>query len=56
MEEDSDEHGNRDNSVARGIVIRSPEWLQCRGSKWSLDLDGRGIYHESDFPEEKIDA
>src|SRR5438309_1571093 len=50
MDEDTDRDGNRDDLVAQGIVIRSPEWLQCRGSKWSLRIDENGIRNQSKIP------
>jgi hypothetical protein len=39
-----------DNLLASGIVKPSPEWLQCRGSKWVLMIDSNGVRHESDLP------
>ena len=42
FDDDLDDQGNKDNLIAQGVVIRSPEWLKCRGSKWSLQLDGNG--------------
>lgn len=45
---DSDEHGNRDNLLASGVIEPAPEWLSCRGSKWVLRIDERGVRHESD--------
>ena len=49
FDKDSDEQGNPDDLLAHGIVIESPEWLKCTGSKWSLQVDERGVYHESDM-------
>lgn len=46
---DADEHGVRDDLIATGIVEPSPDWLQCRGSKWVLMIDKNGIKHESDL-------
>ena len=51
FDEDIDLDGNRDDLLAHGIVERSPEWLQCKGSKWVLRIDERGIHNES---EEKL--
>lgn len=47
-EQDADENGQRDDLLAQGTILRSPDWLQCRGSKWCLKIDDRGIYHQSD--------
>jgi len=47
-DDDLDDHGKRDNLIAYGVVVRSPEWLQCRGSLWSLQIDSNGVSHESD--------
>jgi hypothetical protein len=49
FEEDVDEHGKRDDLIASGIVERSPEWLQCNGSRWALKIDRNGVRHESDL-------
>ena len=48
-EEDSDEHGERDDLVATGTVETAPDWLSCRGSKWVLRIDENGVRHESDI-------
>lgn len=48
FDEDRDEHGNRDDLIASGVVERSPDWLQCRGSKWVLMIDKDGVRHESE--------
>jgi len=47
-EEDSDEHGQPDDLIASGVVERSPEWLQCNGSRWCLRIDANGVRHQSD--------
>ena len=49
FDHDEDEHGVRDNLIASGIVEPSPDWLQCRGSKWALKIDKNGVRHESDL-------
>src|SRR5271167_1378403 len=49
FEEDMDERGQREYLVAEGIVEPSPDWLNCRGSKWVLRIDSRGVRHESDI-------
>jgi len=43
------EDGKRDDLIASGTVERSPDWLQCRGSRWVLRIDGNGVRHESDL-------
>jgi len=47
--EDADEHGNRDDLIASGIVEASPESLRCLGSRWVLRIDRNGVRHESDL-------
>jgi hypothetical protein len=47
------ENGRRDDLIASGTVERSPEWLQCRGSRWVLRIDEDGVRHESDLPSAK---
>jgi len=49
FDEDLDNHGNRDNLIASGIVEPSPEWLSCRGSRWVLRIDRHGVRHESEM-------
>ena len=56
FDKDLDEHGNPDDLIANGLVIRSPEWLQCYGSKWALKIDERGVYHQSERPDEESNA
>ena len=51
FDEDADEQGNRDDLIANGIVVKSPEWLRCKGSQWALQVDDRGYYHESEVNE-----
>ena len=43
------EDGQRDDRIATGTGERSPDWLQCRGSRWVLRIDGNGVRHESDL-------
>jgi hypothetical protein len=43
------ENGQRDDLIAAGTVERSPDWLQCRGSRWVLRIDENGVRHESDL-------
>ena len=49
FDQDADEQGVRDDLIATGVVEQSPEWLQCRGSKWALRIDKDGVRHESDL-------
>jgi hypothetical protein len=49
FDEDFDEHGQRDDLLASGIVETSPAWLQCNGSRWCLKIDQFGVRHESDI-------
>lgn len=49
FEEDMDERGQREYLVAEGIVEPSPDCLSCRGSKWVLRIDSRGVRHEADL-------
>lgn len=49
FEEDADEHGNRDDIIARGMVEPAPDWLRSHGSKWILRVDENGVRHESDL-------
>jgi hypothetical protein len=49
FDEDADEHGVRDDLLATGVVERSPDWLQCRGSKWCLRVDKNGIRSQSEL-------
>ena len=49
FDEDADEHGNRDDLIASGVVEPSPEWLVCRGSRWILRIDSNGVMNESDL-------
>jgi hypothetical protein len=48
-EEDIDELGQRDDLTATGTIEPSPNWLQCRGSRWILRIDRHGVRHESDI-------
>jgi hypothetical protein len=48
-DEDVDEHGNRDDLIASGIVEPSPKALRHRGSKWILRIDQNGVRHQSDL-------
>jgi hypothetical protein len=46
---DADDDGNRNSIIATGIVIPSPAWLACRGSRWSLNINKDGVRHESEI-------
>jgi hypothetical protein len=50
FDEDADEYGNRDDLFATGTVEPSPDWLQCRGSRWVLRIDENRVRSESDIP------
>jgi hypothetical protein len=39
FDEDRDEHGNRDDLIASGVVERSPWRLRRNGSRWVLRID-----------------
>lgn len=49
FDEDLDDEGRRDDLFVSGTVEISPADAQCRGSKWSLRIDGNGFRHESDL-------
>jgi hypothetical protein len=49
FQEDGDEHGNRDDIFASGVVEPSPPNLRRHGSRWVLRIDENGIRHESDL-------
>ena len=46
--EDMGDDGKRDDLVAHGVVEASPDWLECKGSRWILRIDDRGVHHQSD--------
>jgi hypothetical protein len=46
---DEDDDGKRNDLIATGVVQRSPDWLNCHGSRWSLQIDENGVRHESDI-------
>jgi hypothetical protein len=49
FDEDADEHGNRDDLIASGIVEPSPKSLRCLGSRWVLRIDRNGVRHQSEL-------
>ena len=49
FEEDTDANGNRDDIVATGTVIPSPDWLVCLGSRWALKINQDGVRLESEI-------
>lgn len=53
---DEDDQGRQDDLLATGVVEASPDWLGCRGSRWSLRIDEHGVRHESDIAKEPIQA
>lgn len=44
---DQDAAGEPDEILARGVVAAAPDWLACRGSRWVLRIDGRGIRYRN---------
>jgi len=49
-DEDPNDAGERDDLLASGTVEPSPDWLQCKGSRWALRIDSKGVHHQSDRP------
>ncbi len=50
-EDDIGEQGQPEYLVATGVVEASPAWLACRGSRWALRIDQRGVRHEATLSE-----
>ena len=48
FDRDADEQNRPDNIFASGVVEPSPEYAQCRGSRWALRIDVNGFRHQSD--------
>jgi hypothetical protein len=48
FEPDTDEHGEPDELLASGVVEPAPDWLACRGSRWILRMDARGVRYAND--------
>jgi hypothetical protein len=48
FDRDTDGYGARDDLIASDVVVPSPDWLQCNGSRWALRIDHDGVRHESD--------
>jgi hypothetical protein len=48
FDEDIDDDGQPDDLIASGTVEPSPDWLQCKGSRWALRIDEHGIRHQSE--------
>ena len=48
-DEDADDNGTPDRLMAHGSVQPAPEWLQCNGSKWVLQINSDGVFHESEL-------
>ena len=49
FEQDTNENDERDDLIASGMIEPSPDWLQCKGSRWVLRIDEYGVRHESDL-------
>jgi hypothetical protein len=49
FDDDIDDAGRPDRLVATGVVERSPDSAQCRGSRWALRLAPPGVRHESEL-------
>ena len=48
-DDDIDEDGKPDLLFASGLVVPSPEFVQCKGSKWFLQIDEDGVRNESEI-------
>jgi hypothetical protein len=51
FDEDIGDRGERVDIVAAGTVEPAPPWLACKGSRWVLRIDSRGVRHEGDVDE-----
>ena len=49
FDDDADDQGRPDKILASGVVERSPDWLQCNGSRWVLRIDSSGIRHAAEL-------
>ncbi|MFZ0480605.1 MAG: gamma-glutamyl-gamma-aminobutyrate hydrolase family protein [Terriglobales bacterium] len=49
FDEDGIQPGKPEYILASGTVEPSPEWLSCRGSRWILRIDERGVRRQSDL-------
>lgn len=49
FDQDENEHGERDDLIASGVVEPSPDWLQCHGSRWVLRIDENRVRDESEL-------
>jgi len=49
FDNDAGEDGNPDKILATGVVEKSPNYAQCRGSKWALRINEAGIQWESEL-------
>jgi len=49
FEPDEEADGTPSELFACGVVEPSPEWLQCKGSRWCLKIDSNGVRHRSDL-------
>jgi hypothetical protein len=46
FEPDTDDDGQPADLIATGVVVPSPSWLQCNGSRWALRIDEQGVRHQ----------
>ncbi len=46
---DADEDGNPDMILVTGSVEASPDFAQCRGSRWAVRVDESGVQWESEL-------
>lgn len=49
FDDDPDDQGCPDKLIAHAVVFRSPDWLECKGSTWALQIDGDGVRHATDL-------
>jgi hypothetical protein len=47
FEPDTDDDGRPADLIATGVVEPSPDWLQCKGSRWALRIDEDGVGHRA---------
>ena len=47
FDDDADENGNHDRILVTGLIESSPDYAQCRGSKWPIRVDDQGVQWES---------
>ncbi len=49
FDEDTNDNGQRDDLIAKGVVEPAPDWLSCKGAKWVLRIDASGVRNESEL-------